>query len=260
LQFLNSRSQQGRFIIPAQPFIHPKLHGTGLKRYLDNAFGTREQTNFTFLNYKQQGKKETKDLKSFHDRCRALAHKVMRRDNEPTVKRIYEEHAERMLLDSFVGGLSGEIGKMTRIQNPQSLDQALNTALAVREAIRQEKVAETFYTKFEKCTEISERGEYNRSNGIHCSERTPKRPTDRKYEHNAGAENSTRSKRDTQRRADLKCYECEGHGHFAYECPTRLKKGRPRNTPGNSYPRGRSNRSGSPGDETNRSKGWRARK
>jgi hypothetical protein len=184
----------------------------------------------------------------------------MRRDNDPTVQRIHEENAERMLLASFVGGLSGEIGKMTRIQNPQGLDQALNTALAVREAIRQGKVAETFYTKFDRCTDISERGGYNRSNGKYCSERTPKRPIDRKRERNLGAENSTRSKRGTQRRADLKCYECEGHGHFAYECPTRLKKGRTRNSPRNSYPSGRSNRSGSPGDETNRSKGSRARK
>jgi hypothetical protein len=66
----------------------------------------------------------------------------MRRDNDPTVQRIHEEHAERMLLASFVGGLSGEVGKMTRFQNPQSLDQALNIALAVREAVRQEKVAD----------------------------------------------------------------------------------------------------------------------
>jgi hypothetical protein len=103
----------------------------------------------------------------------------MRHDNDTTVRRIHEEHAEIMLLASFVSGLSGEVGKMTRIQNPQSLDQALNTALAVSEAIRQEKVAESFCTKIERCTEISERGGYNRNNGKYCSERTPKRPIDR---------------------------------------------------------------------------------
>jgi hypothetical protein len=43
------------------------------------------------------------------------------------------------------------------------LEQALNTALAVREAIRQEKVAETFYTKLETSTEVSERGGNSRS-------------------------------------------------------------------------------------------------
>jgi hypothetical protein len=123
-----------------------------------------------------------------------------------------------------------------------------------------EKMAETFYAKFERCTEISERGGYNRSNGKYCSERTPKRSIDRKHERNLGAENSTRSKRGTQRRADLKCYACEGRGDFAYECPTWIKKGRKRNSPWKSYPSGRSNRFGSPGVETIRSKGSRALK
>jgi hypothetical protein len=70
----------------------------------------------------------------------------MRRDSEPVVQRVHEENSDRMLLASFVGGLSGEIGKLTRIQNPQNLEQALNAALAVREAIRQERRLETFYT------------------------------------------------------------------------------------------------------------------
>jgi hypothetical protein len=83
-----------------------------------------------------------------------------------------------MLLASFVGGLTGEIGKMTRIQNPQNLEQALNTALAVREAIRQEKLAETFIAKFERSTKISEWGGNSRSETRYCSERTPKRPKD----------------------------------------------------------------------------------
>jgi hypothetical protein len=164
-----------------------------------------------------------------------------------------------MLLASFVGGLSGEIGKM-RIQNPQSLDQALNTALAVREAIRQEKVAETFYTKFERSTKVSERGGSNRSNSRSCSERSPKRFIERKYERGPDTESVTRKSRGNHRRAEPKCYECEGRGHFAYECPTRLKRGQTRNSPCRSCPSGRSNRSDSPGDETHRSKGREARK
>jgi hypothetical protein len=58
-----------------------------------------------------------------------------------------------MLLASFVGGLTGEIG-LTRVQNPQNLDQALNTAVAVREAIRQERHTETFYTRSEKPVKV----------------------------------------------------------------------------------------------------------
>jgi hypothetical protein len=79
----------------------------------------------------------------------------MRRDNDPVVQSIHEENIERMLLASFIGGLTGEIEKMTRIQNRQNLEQALNTTFAVREAIRQEKVAENLYTKFESSTKVS---------------------------------------------------------------------------------------------------------
>jgi hypothetical protein len=68
----------------------------------------------------------------------------MRRDSDPVVQRVHEENTDRMLLASFVGGVAGEIGKLTRIKKPQNLEQALNAALAVREAIRQERRPETF--------------------------------------------------------------------------------------------------------------------
>jgi hypothetical protein len=95
------------------------------------------------------------------------------------VQSIYEENIEMMLLASIVGRLKGEIGKMTRNQNPQNLEQGLNRALAVREAIGQEKMAETCYTTFEKYTKFSERGGNSRSDNKYCPERTPKRPNDR---------------------------------------------------------------------------------
>jgi hypothetical protein len=46
-----------------------------------------------------------------------------------------------MLLASFVAGLSGEIGKQVKFQNPQDLSQALTIALTVTEALKQEKSA-----------------------------------------------------------------------------------------------------------------------
>jgi len=90
------------------------------------------------------------------DRCRALAQKVMCKDNDPVAQRIHRENAERMLLASFVAGLSGEVGRQVKFQNPQNLRQALTTALAVREALKQEKFAETFDTKFCKSTRLSD--------------------------------------------------------------------------------------------------------
>jgi hypothetical protein len=101
----------------------------------------------------------------------------MRRDNDPAVQKIHEENAERMLLASFVGGLTGELGKLTRAQNPQDLQAALNTALAVREAVRHEKIAETFYTRFEDSVRISYRGRDSEGGTRY----TAKRPDNRSY-------------------------------------------------------------------------------
>jgi hypothetical protein len=55
----------------------------------------------------------------FADACRALAHKVMRWDSDPAVLSVHEENAELKLLVSFGVGLTGEIGKLTRVQNPK---------------------------------------------------------------------------------------------------------------------------------------------
>jgi hypothetical protein len=103
-------------------------------------------SHFTRLQTAKQGKNERPQ--EFADWCRALAQKVMRRDDNPAVHEIHSENAEKMFLARFVAGLSGEIGKLTRIQNPQNVNQALSTALTIREALRQEKDAETFFRRF----------------------------------------------------------------------------------------------------------------
>jgi hypothetical protein len=64
-----------------------------------------DQFHFLRLQTAKQGKNE--GLQEFADRCRTLAHKVMRRDSDPTVQKVHEENTERMLLASFVGGWQG---------------------------------------------------------------------------------------------------------------------------------------------------------
>jgi hypothetical protein len=191
-----------------------------------------DQFHFLRLQTAKQGKNE--GPQEFADRCRALAHKVMRRDNDPTVQKIHEENAERMLLASFVGGLVGEVGKVTWIQNPQNLEQALNTAFAVREAVRHEKIAETFYTKFEDSVRISDRGRDNKNDMRH----TAMCPVDRRYVDSPGTAQPPKPSRNVKGRAEFRCYEYKVRRHLARECPTRLK-----------YPSRRSNRSSLPGDE-----------
>jgi len=104
-----------------------------------------DQFYFSKLQTAKQGKKE--DPQEFADRCRGLAQKVMGRDSDPIAQQIHRENAERMCLASFVGGLQGTVGRHTRIANPQSMQQALTTALAAIEAVRQEKGSEIFLAK-----------------------------------------------------------------------------------------------------------------
>jgi len=68
----------------------------------------------------------------FAGRCRALAQIVMCKDSDPVAQRIQRENAERMLLASFVPGLSGVAGRQVRYQNPQTLQPALSIALSER--------------------------------------------------------------------------------------------------------------------------------
>jgi len=104
-----------------------------------------EQFYFSKLQMAKQERNE--GSQEFGDRCRSLAQKVMDRDSDPVAQRVHRENAERMSLASFVAGLSGIVGRHSRIANPQSMQQALTIALAATEAVRQEKGSELFFTK-----------------------------------------------------------------------------------------------------------------
>jgi len=205
-----------------------------------------DQYHFMRLQTARQAKHE--GPQEFADRCRALAQKVMCKDSDPVAQRIHRENAERMLLASFVAGLSGEVGRQVKFLNPQDL-QALTTALAVREALKQEKFAETFYTKFDKSVRLSNRQDEREPAERYSPKRAANPPRSRRYERGANRSGTSGSTRDVRARTEPRCYECEGRGHIARECPTRLKREKTRNAPGKENPSERSNRSRSPGDE-----------
>ena len=69
--------------------------------------------------------------------------------NDPVAQRVHYENAERMLLASFVSGLNGLVGKHTRYASPSLMHQALQIALAVEQAEKQDRFNECFYTRFE---------------------------------------------------------------------------------------------------------------
>ena len=117
-----------------------------------------------------------------------------------------------------------------RYQHPRDIGQAVSLSLAVQEAERQEKFNKNFYTRFD--------------NSVRLLSRSPSRPSreDRKSRRkmNKEAEGRTRSQRydsprnssrptnsvirNAQTQAALRYYDFQGLGHFARECPTRLKR------------------------------------
>jgi len=158
-----------------------------------------------------------------------------------------------MLLASFISEFAEKVGKHVRYQSPRNLEQALQIALAVQEAEKQEKFNESFYTRFENSVRL-----VSRSHGQTCRE-------DGKSRHSADihAESYVRGQhgktsrsngrpttavnRNAQTQAALKCYICDGIGHFARECPTRLRReAKPAYSPGSRNTRQRSRQSRSP--------------
>jgi hypothetical protein len=69
--------------------------------------------------------------------------------DDPVAERIHRESADRMLLDSFVVGLTGVSGTQVRYAKPPTTERALSIALSVQEAENQERFNETFYTRFD---------------------------------------------------------------------------------------------------------------
>jgi hypothetical protein len=54
--------------------------------------------------------------------------------DDPVAQRIHRKNAYRMVLASFVAGLTGVPGKQVRYANPRNIEQVLSIALSVQEA------------------------------------------------------------------------------------------------------------------------------
>jgi hypothetical protein len=180
----------------------------------------------------------------------------MGKTDDPVAQRKHRENAERMLLASFISGLAGKVGKHVRYQTPRNLEQTLQIALALQKKKKQEKFNESFYTRFENSVRLVSRSHSQtyRENGKSQHSADTHAESYVRGQHGrtsrGNGKPTTAGNRNVQTRAALKCYECDGTGHFAKECPTRLRrKVKPSYSPGSRNSRERSKHSRSPDEK-----------
>jgi len=136
-----------RFIRVVRIFILRKQIRKRLRKQSGQDIRMSKRTNITLTDCKQRVKRKTSP-QEFSHRCRELAQKITRKVDDPVAQCVHCENAERKLLASFVSGLNGVVGKHTRYASPSSVHQALQIDLAVKQAEKQDRFNESFYTRF----------------------------------------------------------------------------------------------------------------
>jgi len=71
--------------------------------------------------------------------------KTVPKVEDPLLQNFHYDQAQRMLLSTFIAGVSGNPGQQLRFQMPATVDEALQIAVIVFEADAQEKKFGIFF-------------------------------------------------------------------------------------------------------------------
>jgi hypothetical protein len=96
-----------------------------------------DQYNCSRLQTASQEKNESPEV--FLDRLRKLCQRTIRRSENAVEQAVINQEADRRMLAAFINGLIGTPGKHVRLQMPENIDKALNMAIVVTNAEREEK-------------------------------------------------------------------------------------------------------------------------
>jgi len=135
---------------------------------------------------------------------------------DPQIHRIHKENADRMLLASFVSGLTGTPCYQVRISHPKSLGQALSIAVSFQEAERQQRFNESFYTRSERSVRLlsepkgrpdTRNGNRRYSGDTHGYRQAPSELQSAPVRKNRAVHQENRKARTE---TAVRCYECGG--------------------------------------------------
>jgi hypothetical protein len=125
-----------------------------------------------------------------------------------------------MVLVYFTKGLRGTAGIQVGYKVPNTLEEALQIA-AVVEQTEQDRKGGTFYLGERNFDAKRDQAANREPRGSNRRRQANGRPRDREREKPSDVSGADK----------MVCYECNGTGHMARECATRLNKQRSRNPP-----------------------------
>jgi len=194
---------------------------------LDTGFTKPIQISTTLWSYNRSGKGGTRtprslltDVGLWHKK--SSARWMTLRPSASTTKTQTE-----CFPSSFVAGLAWVAGRQTRFSTTQSLDQDLKIALTFQEAEKQKTFSESFYANLNDSLKLRSPGRTRHYSHEHHGSAEARRADNRKQTQRAMTSRGrnrpkTSANRNEETKVALRCYECEGFGHFARECATRL--------------------------------------